>query len=307
MCGAGVVCYASYLLHLGLPYSLVQFYREAWNVYYANYHIAYVQSFSEGLGLMSFLPRLCGLYNEPGYLGTVCAMVLMAENLNLKRVGNIVIMLACVCTFSFAFWIIIALYWLFMSLQKPPRFFVKLAILASVVVWVQTVQFDDVAVQKVFDRFKIVDGKVQGDNRVTLQFDKVYGDMFLNNKELTGLGPEASARIEGNLSIKTYIMNFGLLGVLLAYGVTIGLAMQYAMRGRYPSVKMWVFFALYFISIYQRPAIFNPLYMGLLFGGLDYIERQNYLATLPPLPRRRKYKHGRKPGEKMLKVFEPKV
>lgn len=277
---AGILSYCSYMFGLGLPFKLKPFYMDDWPTFYINYHISYLLGVTPGASGMNFIPRLCGLYNEPGFFGTIAIFVLCIDNLNLRRIGNIAILIAGVLSFSFAFWVILILYWLIRDVSKLPRLFTKLAVLIVIFSSIQLVHFEEPRVQALVERFQIKDGKLAGDNRVTDKFQKVYNRMFIENKEMFGVGPEVVAKMSGNLSAKTYILTYGIIGFLLLWGTAIYLSIGYARTGKCPTSRALVYIAIFFISTYQRPHFITPLYLTLLFAGIDYIEQQAYMQKI---------------------------
>ena len=92
----GIIASFSFIFKLGLPYEIVPYYFG--DEYYINYYFAYLYwGGSEGVVF-----RLCGLFNEPGYFGTVSAILLINEKLHLKRISNLLLFIAGFFTFSAA-------------------------------------------------------------------------------------------------------------------------------------------------------------------------------------------------------------
>ena len=71
----------------------------------------------------------------------------------------------------------------------------------------------------------------------------------------------------GNLSYKTYIVEYGLLSCLFFWGGIFRNAIKYSKHNKIAII----FSILFLINIYQRPGIFVFGYMLLLFGGVCYI------------------------------------
>ena len=55
------------------------------------------------------LNRLCGMYREPGFVGTIGALFLLGDKMSFRKWENVVILLACLCTFSLAFFVLLIL------------------------------------------------------------------------------------------------------------------------------------------------------------------------------------------------------
>ena len=76
----GILSYTSFLFSLGLPFTTVPYYSagESMGWTYENYYLALLVLSTDGL-------RLCGLFNEPGYFGTILALYLISQKMNFKK------------------------------------------------------------------------------------------------------------------------------------------------------------------------------------------------------------------------------
>ena len=262
----GIICYVSFVLNLGLPYIIQNYYSTESQSLYINYHISYVQCSSN-----EAYPRLCGLFNEPGYLGTVAALILIVERLNLKRIGNILIFVAACFTFSFAFWVLIILYLTIRCFRKPIYGFLAVAVLLSALGLVQNVETGNESVNKLVGRFSFSnDQKLKGDNRTSERFDRYYKEFDEKGELVFGKGPDAKKKynITGTAGYKTVIFSYGYIGFLILWGGIIVLSLRKA-RGNLHCV---VFVLLFMINTYQRADIFTPDYFCILFFGIEYIK-----------------------------------
>jgi hypothetical protein len=262
MCAAGAVCYISYCLHLGIPYVLQPYYFG--NAHYVNFHVAYINT-----SYIEAFPRLCGLFNEPGYLGTIAALALIIDRMNLRRVGNAIIFLAGIFTFSFAFWILILCYMVVRNISKPVRIIAAVCILMGGLIYVQNTKFENESVQFLVDRFSSQNGKLKGDNRRTNLFEIKFDNMVRSDQYLFGRGPNSLQNDHNlmTLSYSTYIYQYGIIGFAILWLVPLVFAVKYSQR----NLQCCIFIMLFFVSTYQRPHFYTPLYLALLFGGIDYI------------------------------------
>ncbi len=67
----GIIAYLSFLLSLGIPYRIVEYYSTRFQAYYVDFKFSYIV-------LQGITPRLCGLFAEPGEMGTMMAMFLIS-------------------------------------------------------------------------------------------------------------------------------------------------------------------------------------------------------------------------------------
>ena len=123
---AGIICYFNYVLNLFLPYKLVDYYGGHDNVTIIQNYIDYRFIFlyqSVPIGSSNVLVRLCGICNEPGYFGTICALILCVCSINLKDKSNIIILVAGALTVSLGFVITLVIYILLKYLKSTYFFF----------------------------------------------------------------------------------------------------------------------------------------------------------------------------------------
>ena len=113
---------------------------------------------------------------------------------------------------------------------------------------------------------------MSGDNRTDENFEYAYQRMIDNGNLLLGEGMYSK---QGNnftsLSYKTLIYKHGLIGFIVIVSGMFAVAYPIAKRNR----NALIFLLCYFISIYQRPNVYNMTYFCLLFAGLLYIKEKS--------------------------------
>lgn len=260
----GIICYVMYLFHLPFPYSIKNYYASYAGYYYIDYKLTYLCT---GGGLV----RLCGLFNEPGYFGTVLALVLCASELQLRKKENLVLFIAGVLTLSLAFILIILIYMALVSYRKPKLMAVLLFIIVFLLFIAPNIFTDNLAVQSMLDRFTFQDGRWLGNNRSSGAVDNMVKNMFSTGEKLlwgrgTGFKAEHYA---GELTFKTYLIDYGLAGFFFIYA-SYGLCAVKRAKG---NAKILFFIAAFFASVYQRPNIINTLHAIVLFGGIECMKQ----------------------------------
>lgn len=260
----GIISYVLYLIGLS-PIQKIDYYSKTLGGYYYNYLVS-VLYVKEGSA------RLCSLFNEPGYFGTVIAILLCIEKLQLKEKGNIVFAIAGILTFSLGFYFTIVLYYILKKMHSPSKFFL-IILLAIIYLYVlPSVHTGISGIDEILDRVQVSDGKLNGDNRSNEYLDYLLATTFLGDSYLWGMG-RGYCETMGIISVssyKTYLVEYGVLGVGLLYGYYIIKAFGYAKGNRNAILLVLIFF----INVYQRPNVFNLLYLELLFGGISYIKMQ---------------------------------
>lgn len=265
ICIAGIICYLSYDLNLFLPYKVVNYYNNNAIVEnYIDYKFIFLYRASSSISLV----RLCGICNEPGYFGTICALILCASSLNLKKKSNIIILIAGFLTFSLAFIITLVIYLLLKYLKDVRTIILTVLLTCFYLFLLPNIYTGNPTIDRFIQRMTITDEGLAGDNRTTDELEYVFNDV-VKNKPLFGYGEGylKTQNLKGGVSsYKTYIIQYGFVGCILLWGSLL-LAALYKNKN-YLSI---IYIIVFFINIYQRPNIMTLQYQILLFGGLAFI------------------------------------
>lgn len=264
ICIAGIICYLSYDLNLFLPYKVVDYYNNNAIVEnYIDYKFIFLYRASSSISLV----RLCGICNEPGYFGTICALILCASSINLKKKSNIIILIAGFLTFSLAFVITLVIYLLLKYLKDFRTVILTILLTCFYLFLLPNIYTGNPTIDRFIQRMTITDEGLAGDNRTTSELEYVFDDV-LKNKPLFGYGNNyvKSKNLKGSSSYKIYIIQYGFVGCILLWGSLL-LAALYKNKN-YLSI---IYIIVFFVNIYQRPNIMTIQYQILLFGGLAFI------------------------------------
>lgn len=265
----GIISYISFLISLPLPHEQVTYYSNMGEntAFYINYYLSYLVFTDSGI-------RLCGMFNEPGYFGTILALYLVADDFSLKKKENVIMLLAGIFTFSMAFFAIFILF-LIIKIGKTPKVIVPL-LFAVVVLWLSLpwLMESNSMVGRLIDRFEFSEGRFAGDNRTTEIFDGYWNRFIRSSSTLFGYGNGFVNYIQsfsnsGSLSYKKVVIEYGIIGAGLMWGLLYKAA---RIKGR--GYNVGLFILLFFVSIYQRPNVIFITYFVLLFGGIEYIKEK---------------------------------
>lgn len=255
--GLGLFIYLCIMVGIPFPHRVLAYYgTHSYGATYLDFYIGY-----------AVVNRFCGLFNEPGYLGTVIALILCIERMNLNRKGNIVLILCGIATFSMAFYTIVFLYIVLLIWKRPSVLVVLLALYVFIFYIVPHLSLGD-DFNHLMARFTFTDGTFAGDNRSNDVVDSHF-DRLLNSSYVTwGYGRGYTSSLDTMAgTYKSYILDYGIAGFILSFGSLLLSALLYCKKNLYS-----LFFVLcFFISVYQRPNIFSLPYFVLLYGGLEEI------------------------------------
>lgn len=262
----GILCALCYQLGLSFLYREVPYYTG---------RTIYIDFFVSYFCMQNGIPRLCGLFNEPGYLGTIAALLICADGMNFKHKGNWVLFVAGFLSFSLAFFLLVSFYFVAKSFRSAKSVIIALFALFILYLLISYAPLPD-GVQHIIERLQFRDGDIAGDNRSNDVLDYAVVSMLSSKNYMWGYGyGYASDLTTMVLSYKSYILNFGLAGFALSFGTLLFAALKDVGK----NVPLLLFVICFFISVYQRPNIFCLPYYVILLGGIQYMRSVKKYAT----------------------------
>lgn len=214
--------------------------------------------------------RFLAVYDEPGYIGTIVGLMLIAERMNIQRKGNIVLLIGGLLSMSLYFYVsMIFGFILFSSKLKQKWIYLGLLFVFVIATYKNEYMYNTIWSRLEYD---VDAGKFSGDNRNTKVVDNVFESMLGTPLFFTGLGAAAVKDFMGSASIKLIILKHGFIFVLLnLIGYLLLSFRQIAVR------KDLLFFFLFFIlTLYQRPGFYNT---ASIFLYVMVINRFGYKGT----------------------------
>ena len=204
--------------------------------------------------------RFFGPFDEPGVVGTYCAILLCIEKFRISGIKNLILLVSGLISLSLFFYVIVALYLAFYyayskrSILKSLAF-IALSAMIFTVITTNPYLYDHIGSRFAFDSDT---GRLAGDNRFDAAKQTFYlADLVQSNRLWLGYDNKAilSDDIAGSSSYVVIIIYYGLLAALLylLFFVFYGIKFK----------RDWVSFALYLVvcygTMYQRPNVFEPL------------------------------------------------
>lgn len=239
-------------LNISLPYNVI----EPINALKTYAYLAYPFCVIPDLAIESF--RFCGYYDEPGVIGTIAGVLLVTNNVNLKKWINWPILVAGIFSFSIYFYLLLLLYFfLFSSLKK------KIIFLISLFLIILPIKEDPLLDKFLFSRMEFEDGELSGDNRTSASFETWYQKYLNSNKLLEGYGRGKSSIVDsGGASYKHLIVDYGIIAFFIyCFSFTL------LYWNKFGFSKNTLLLCVLFCSlIYQRPFVFSLVYLFLLIS-----------------------------------------
>lgn len=264
----GIIFFSDFFTGGHLPHAIIDYYGDYENTFYVNYYISYLVIKGDEI-------RLCGLFNEPGYYGTFIALYLILDEIRLKKISNVILLVAGILTFSMAFFVILVLGSIFFVLKNNHHgLIVVVSILFLTALFIKDIQFENESARVFYERIEnIVDGtETIMDRRTDANFEQIERRFEEDNHKLFGYGTGYCNKkgAYDTSSYKRNIIEWGYLGFGFVF-----LTLLYLISAETKMNCTILFFILCIsISISQRPQIFIPAYFLLYFGGVNYLACQ---------------------------------
>lgn len=263
----GILCYFAYLFKIPIPHSIRPYYdgRPYQNyVNYFNLSFLYINNTSI---------RLCGIFNEPGWLGTTIGLILCYEKFEFKKVSNWILAIAGLLTYSLAFVIIIIIGFIIRNIDKIKKWISLAIVLCAIIFILPSIKTNNEQLNKLISRMEITSNGLAGNNRSSKTIDNLLRETLLSSKCLFGYGDGYAEYINGTkelkqiLTIKTELINFGIIGTFLLYIVPL----FFLLRLPHTNKKSLIYIICFWISLYQRPWLYIVSNYMLLLSTISYL------------------------------------
>ncbi|MDO8269440.1 MAG: hypothetical protein Q7T54_02105 [Candidatus Levybacteria bacterium] len=246
--------------------------KEQLGWYYKNYLFSFqlIDYFHQDGALFY---RMSGLFDEAGVVGTFSALFLIVDRYS-KNMTNAILIAAGFLSFSFAFYVMTLIYFLFsLKISK----ILAAALFALPLFFV--LQSNSFVQERLLDRFSVSEGKFAGDNRANEEFDRAYTNFIDSSQIWMGVENQDSYAM-GAASWKNLLWDYGIIGstLLLLFFVL------YATSNVKGDLKLyWPFLAIFALNIYQRPHVFDPAYVLIFASGIAYIAVNHHTKQPSPV------------------------
>ena len=227
--------------------------------------------------------RFCGPFVEPGHLGTLCALMLLADGLDLTKSGTWIILLSLVLSLSLAGYVLGFFAYLFARYLHSKLNFQTIFAFSLIILLVTVMAQiynggDNVLNEKILSRLASNEEEGIIGTHATGDFNYYFGLLFsIWNLLLFGYGEELVDWIQ-RTSYSTgtgfvfFIVKYGLVGFI----ISIAFYFTYAWKSSNRRIaKIFLLFML--LCIYQRSYAFSAAWIICFVYGMTLAERKALL------------------------------
>lgn len=258
LCFLGLVSYIFFLIKKPSNYTILPTVKKGW--FFIQYLAMVILKSSKII-----LYRFQSIFNEPGELGTIIGMILLFdENYKKLKKERIVLIISGVLTFSLAFYIFMFFKFLISEINLKKKFLIVMFLffcfgfLGSS--YVKNINGGELY-YRVYVRIKTLNF-----NRKNKEADLILKEFYKNGNLLIGTREKVNKNFSVDISsIESIIYEKGFLGL----GILI---LFFIFISNFFSVdkKIKIRIIIFLLSIYQRPNIFQMLYLLILITGVEY-------------------------------------
>lgn len=220
--------------------------NEGRNYYIYKFNVYLVEIFS-------IIKRFFAFYDEPGVLGNISMVMLYIQKFNLKKWYNVVLLISGILSFSLAFYIAVAIYFILFGNFKSKLFF-----LIAAVVGVYYFYNNEMVYDLVFGRLEFIDGRLSGYNRDNSNFKVWIEKIPITSYLLWGYQPRGAVPYAAS-----WRWAFAKYGVLPSLLYLLFLVFPRAKR-LHNRKDIYIGLALLIVIWIQRPFIHLFLYAYLI-------------------------------------------
>ena len=201
--------------------------------------------------------RFHGPYDEPGVVGTFCSIILCVNKFNLRKVENVICLIAGICSFSFFFTIVVSVYAFFYYgfIERNNKLLLLLLVIGSVF-YLKT-KDDELIYNTLWHRFEYNqdEKKIEGINRMSDEADVFYNNLSFTEYMFGGDEEKYQKVVEGSASYKSVIVSNGVIFLILYLSF-------YILYAKSKATKRLAFILFLFVLLgntFQRPDIYGAV------------------------------------------------
>lgn len=271
-----LIAWIVFLAGVSLPHTYEIDYDDGYHSYINYYFFLKKDSIDD-----SILPRFFSVFKEPGQLGSICVLLILA-NLSIvkSKFDTIVLSIALFFSFSLAGWctIIIALVLrVFLVGGNKRNMAIFLAVFIIVILYIAINNEDSVINNYILDRLVYDESEgIVGNNRTDFNFESHFKSFIVSEDALFGIHARLMDTVDwtyGCAGWKVFIVHNGIIGFCLV------LVLLYLVYIKNKSRTALIFMCTYIILCCIRAYFMNPYWIYIyltvmpLFDKIDDLKK----------------------------------
>lgn len=206
--------------------------------------------------------RFCGLFDEPGVVGTISALFLCCQR-SFRESKSIILLLSGICSFSLFFFLVVTVYYACSQLIAKRNITRTLSFIFVSIIGVVVISSSPVFSEMITSRleFDSSTGMFSGDNRTSSYawelFDKIVG-----TREFW-FGIDNKWDFQEMTAYSSSFINIIIMNGMLFFLLIVIFYILYGWLNRVTIVSFLMFAFVFLGILYQRPGIFNPEFVFL--------------------------------------------
>lgn len=263
----GIIPYILTIMKVNLPYDIIvpdHVMKVAGGLYYKKIF---------GTVILNTPPmfRYSAMFDEPGVVGTISALFLVAERYNMRLKKNWILLIGGGLSFSTAFYAMSIIWILAVLIRKINYKRISILVIGVlIVIQSQYLHTPFEPLNRVLASTKVVDGNFLGNTRYTENFADVQQTFYDGDIShiLFGKGrgwANSNPSLAGSWTYKFLLFDHGIVGFLLIISWLV--AYVYHINRRYKCADVYILLFVFMLSIYQRPYVMNIQFLVILIGG----------------------------------------
>lgn len=211
--------------------------------------------------------RFCGIFDEPGVVGTIAAFLYMASYGRAKKKWSRLVLLIGIASLATAFFVEIALFYLIRTIyQRKYKTALRIVAILSCYIFITSITSDNIFIIFLQEKANIHEMMTR---RNTTKFSEYFASFQRGGGYPLwfGQGRDSSVSInDGTYSFILVLYEYGIIGSAFMIGIF------FFTFFREKSKSGLVFLICFLASMYQRPFMYTHFYYSVFICALTYLK-----------------------------------
>lgn len=263
-----------FLIGVSMPSHVIEPINEAKNYNYTVYPFLLVPN------RLDEVFRFCGLYEEPGNIGTTAILLLGIEKFNLAKWKNIAILIGGLLSLSLFFYLVFFIYLIIYTFlhRVKIRYRILALLFVGSIFYIGSIE-NSVVSTVIMSRLEYdEDDLIVGNNRSSKDLNIYYESIrwkepifYLGSSFANANKKNLSADFGGSAGYKTAIIKYGIIGLFLY----LLFFFFYAKKVILKKFDFNIFMLSFLLVLYQRPFLLDLNFLYLFITWIHFCNKNN--------------------------------